>query len=235
MSWNYGGNVRIWSPTRGVSYSTQFDAQSREPSVTPDEDAVFVPGLNGEMRYRVAARAWDEIDTIGLSDRIANVNAVLALDADTLLACVNDELMHLTLPPAGSGSPTVDWRQSVGTLGCEHLAVSDTAIFATASGGKVLQFDRKTRETIRTYETGISLVDGLAVRGNRLEVRAIGKTLIFAIGTDDPPVTLETHGPSSAVSPDGRFAIHPTSAPARSSSTTSPAARTRRSTAPFAA
>ena len=207
LSWNDGGNVRIWSPTRGVSYSTEFDAQSREPSVTPDEDAVFVPSLNGEMRYRVAARAWDEIDTIGLSDRIANVNAVLALDADTLLACVNDELMHLTLPTAGSGAPTVDWQQSIGTLGCDHLAVSDAAIFATANGGKVLQLDRKTRETIRTYESGTSLIDGLAVHGDRLAVQLIGKTLIFTIGTDDPPVTLETHGPSSAVSPDGRFAI----------------------------
>ena len=207
LSWNDGGNVRIWSPSRGVSYATEFDPQSREPSVTPDEDAVFVPSLNGEMRYRVAARAWDEIDTNGLSDRIANVNAVLALSADTLLACLNDELMQLTLPPAGSGAPIVDWRQSMGTLGCDHLAVSDAAIFATANGGKVLQLDRKTREPIRTYESGTSLIDGLAVHGNRLAVQLIGKTLIFTIGTDDPPVTLETHGFSSVVSPDGRFAI----------------------------
>ena len=207
LSWTTLGAVKIWSPTRGISYATKLDPEpSRRPSATPAGDAVFVPDLLGLSRYRVAARHWDTINMAGLVGHAPDERSVLAIDPDTLIVCEGAYLMELALPATGDGAPEVKWKVPLGTKGCLRLARNDRAIFATQVDGGIVEFDAATHEPVHRYQVDSTLVTNIAVRGDRLDAHMIGESLIFHIGTDDPPLKVPARD-ASTLSPDGRFAV----------------------------
>ena len=176
------------------------------PSATPDGDAVFVPNLLGLSRYLVAPRHWDTINMAGLAGHAPDERSVLAIDPDTLIVCEGAYLMKLALPATGDGVPEVKWKVPLDKNGCLRLARNDRAIFATQADGSIVEFDAATHEPVHRYDTGNPLITHIAVRGDRLEAHLAGETLIFHVGTGDPPLKIPARN-ASALSPDGRFAV----------------------------
>ncbi len=212
LTWTDNGQVRVWSPGGGISYATQFltAGSSRKPIVSPKGDAVFIPAIANDIRYRVAAHAWDEVDVapVEVGGVGGEPEVLQAIDAATLLGCERHTLFELTLPPKGSGPSAVAWQTDLDLTGfsCDGLATGADGTIYVASGGTIVAVDPETRKETRRYEGAGTFLVGIDVHGDRLEARGISESAIFHLGSDEPPLKLTQSKSAWLLGPHGRYA-----------------------------
>ena len=212
LTWT-DGRVRVWSPGEGVSYATAFlmTSTNRKPTATATGDAVFIPDNVDDIRYRVAARAWDKVNVtpVEVGGVGGEPDALLPIDAATVLGCEKHKLFELRLPLEGSGPSEVAWQTELNLtgFGCDGLTVGDDGTIYVAADGTIAAVDPKTRKEITRYEGAGNFLLGIAVHGDRLEARGISESRVFHLGTDEPPIELPQSKGAWLLGPDGRHAV----------------------------